>query len=1272
MSLPLPILKLSIQLKCIAILTLFYSASAVSYSQAPGGVSSGLNVWLKADAGVSSTTEGAALTSWNDQSGNGNHATQVLATARPTYSIDRMNGNPVVLTTAARFFNINLSGIDDQNYTIFTVTKRSTGNNFQHIIGVQQAGAYVGLGLGYSGNTLIRFFQYGNSANINCLPYAGANEMPAILAAQFDINAGKKVWQIRDGVELNRTGNTKTHYPMTGQGRIGRGNDNYGFIGQIAEVIVYNRTLSNAEKKQVHTYLAVKYGLSITLSEHLYYNEPSYASDVFGIGKSMSAQGLNQSTSRSSNPDDLLIIRNPSSLDDGDYMIVGNNNGARTFDAYSGSNCAVSELMTRKWKVKLTNNPGTVTVKFDMTGITGFSGDKLLLVVDANGNGIDDDTPLYGTYTAPYFTVDNVTIPNNALLALAHGQNTWYAVASGTTSGAIWSSSPTGLPQVLSSFCPNTSLVVKTGIVITNDWSSFTCNDFTVSLGAIWNASSGTINIQGVMTVDGTFNAQTSTVLMDGLNAQSIRGIGISNIYNLTVNNAAGVSIISGSGGVRARNMINVISGTLNTNGALMLISDIASTGMITSLATGNVSGDVTIERFHNALAGGWVNLACPAQNQTIQDWNDNLITTGFAGSDFPPPYSFNNVHYYNEAAAGPVNTGYVGATNITNPLIPGRGYMVYMNAGMMNLDVKGPIYSGDQSMPVSYTSTGSPAADGWNLLGNPYPCTIDWNSTSWTKTNVSNAVYVWNAKLGQYASYVGGVGTNGGSRYIPSSQSFFVTANGANPSLIVRENCKATAQGTFRSMEESNAVLTLHIENELYSDETSFARNADGTLNFESAFDAYKLRSPMTEVPYMASISQEGEDLSVNAFANINDELTIPLRIEVGVTGNYTISHSGLTAFANGACIVLEDLLMGVVYPLNAYEAIDLNLQAGSNNLRFQLRVGGTSLSNITSAGCPGMENGSANVQINNAVPVNVTWMNDQGDMILQTIGATVSAGITSLAPGSYYAIIENNGSCGTTQTDFVILEDAPLFSNSIVTPASCREEEDGGVALNVMGGTSPYDITWSNGLKAAVLDNVEGGVYTAFVMDAKGCTTSFEFRIPVNSSMTSNFETTTDTYELKNGSVSVDFYNTSENAVDYSWAFGDATLMTSESNPTHLFNKKGVYQVTLMATDDDCVAYSTKSIKIGGPSANSTGLASELIGTLTDNGVQIMFFFDEPRMLQINAYNVLGQQLIETMKGVYERQTITFSDRRYAANALIEVVDLKTGERALLRMGI
>lgn len=1255
----------------ILLLLLLFTAFAGIRAQAPGGVSSGLQIWYKADAGTSTTVNNAALDYWNDSSPNGKTATQATVANKPYFQTNRINGHPAVKTSTTRFMVGDFSGIDNQNYTIFTVSLRQAGGNFNNLVGVQFAGGYNGLSLGYAGTGLIRHIHYGNWSNLACAAYNSGTELPAILSTQFSQSAGKRTWRINDGIMTSGTNGNLTQYAQGSNGRIGRGNDSYGFNGIIAEVIIYNRVLSIEEKRNVHTYLSVKYGLSIPGVEHLYYNEAGYAHDVFGIGRNLAAQGLNQQVSNSVSFDDILELRDATSLDDGDYLICGNNNGANTFSAFGGSECSIQTLLNRQWKAKRINDPGNVTLRFDMSNITGFNPDDLVLVIDEEGNGFDDDEKLSGTYAAPFFTVSGVQLQDQSVFTIATARKHWYAVASGSASGSVWATTPGGTPQVITTICPGTSITINTGVTITNDWPAFSCKDFEVKLGGIWNAGNGTITIKGNVVVLGNFNAQTSTVIMDGTNVQTISGNGFFNTYNLTVNNASGITIDPAAGGIIARNLVNVALGNLQTNGKLTLASDAGSTGMILPLIAGTITGNVTVQRYHNATAQGWVNLACPIQSKTIQDWNDDLVTTGFAGSDYPPPYAFNNVQYYNEPASGAINTGFVGVTNVTNPIVQGRGYFVFMNSGIMNLDVDGQINSGNLSLPVSYTNSGNPSADGWNLVGNPYPCTIDWNSVSWTKTGINNAVYVWNAAIGQYASYVGGIGTNGGSRYIPSSQSFFVVANAPGASLGITENCKSANQGAFKNGDVIQGALTLQLNNGLYQDETTLVLSETGNLSFEPQFDAYKIKSPLTEVPYLASISADGYDLSINTISAGNETIVIPLRIEVGESGSYALSHRGLDGFAKGSCIVLEDLLTGNTYALNENSEIMLSLEAGAAELRYQLRIGATALSQITSSGCPGMENGTASVKIDGNESVDVTWMNGAGEVISYTPSATGHDEVVNLAPGYYEVVLAGNGVCSATSAVFEIPASDPIVSNAVIIPASCDNEKDGAIVLNPIGGVSPYEINWSNGETAAGIDQLERGEYVAFITDSKGCQQEFAFNVGAVSNLKAAFETTNDEFEMMNGSVMVDFYNTGSSADSYAWNFGDNTLSVNEENPSHLFNKKGKYEVTLTVNDEDCVSQFTKSITITNPVEEGSSFSSEVIGTMTDDGVQLMFFFSKERRIQINAYNVLGQQLIQPIVGSYERQTIRFSDRRYAANALIEVVDLDTGERALIRMG-
>ena len=98
----------------------------------------------------------------------------------------------------------------------------------------------------------------------------------------------------------------------------------------------------------------------------------------------------------------------------------------------------------------------------------------------------------------------------------------------------------------------------------------------------------------------------------------------------------------------------------------------------------------------------------------------------------------------------------------------------------------------GNFNFNPSYTNSGDPLNDGFNLIANPYPSTIDWLSSAWTKTNVNNAIYMYQADNTQYASFVGGIGVNGATRHIASSQGFYIQTNGAAHVLNISENAKS------------------------------------------------------------------------------------------------------------------------------------------------------------------------------------------------------------------------------------------------------------------------------------------------------------------------------------------------------------------------------------------------------------------------------------------------------------------------------------------------
>jgi len=1259
------------------LLTTWFAAlmAVASFAQAPGGVSAGLVSWFKADAGIANTTNGAAVPSWLDQSARSVHATQATLSAQPLYHANIINGHPALSTNTLRFLNVDWSIINDTNYTIYAVTRRLAGGTSQ-ILGIQGTGATNSfLSLGYASSTLVRHTQYGNFISMTVEGYNATTEIPTIMACQFNEAIGKGVWRIRDGVRTTASGTNKTHFPYPAgiRGRIGRGGEGYGFNGYIAEVFVYDRVLTNDEKARINTYLSVKYGLSVPAAEHQYALDATHHNDVFGIARDNDF-ALAQSTSESVSLDDILRISSPSDLSNNDYLICGNDNGTVTFGAYAGSNCSIRSVMARDWKFKHINDCGTVELRFDLTGVTGFNSGDLRLVVDLDGDGsYDDETPLTGVYAAPFFTVNGVTLPNNAKVTLCSAKTNYYAVTSGVSSDMIWSSTPDGAAEfALTNTCPSIDLTVNAGVVLQVN-GVLTCRNLTVdgtlNLG---DDQSDNLIVHGDIQMNGNWSSSApGSLSFHGEAAQSVSG-GVISIYNADITNPAGVTLNNTRLDIRY-NLAITDTGVLNTNGKLTLVSNANGTGEIQSLEEGTINGTVNVNRYRPAVSAGWVNLCSSVAGATIAEWNDDIITTGIPGSDNPNyrvnGVLYNSIRWYNELLPGTVQDGYVGVTNVTNALTPGMGFMVYMPVGAATIDYPNyTINSGDYDLPVSYAPTANGTGRGWNMVGNPYPATISWNSGPWVKTNINNEVYVWNPSTQQYESYTEAMGA--GTLLIAPGQSFFVRANAASPVLTVREGCKTKGHGTFRTMETSNEYLTIRVQKDELQDQTIITRMESMTKSFDNNYDAFKMRSPVAEVPYLATLDQEGEDLSINAFNNSGDETILPIRIEAGVSGTYQITVTGLEAFAQGGCVTLEDVFTGASYVLTEEKPVGLELTAGDHTLRYQLRIGAPITAAVTDAGCSLEEGGSAEVNVPANATEAITWYTAQGKFVGATSPENGIASIGGLQAGSYVAKLNHNGACGVTEVAFEVAHLNKLGASAVVMPASCENTDDGGISISMSGGEAPFTIEWNSGDEGSMIESAKAGKYIAIVTDVNGCSGRFEFEVPSVSQLLSKFETSHDKVELVNGQATVEFTNTSRDAQAVTWNFGDGSDEDINENPSHIYLNPGTYEVMLKATHDNCESVSTKTIAVTDES-HAEEFAGDILATLTDQGVKMTFFFDEQKNLQINAYNVLGQQLIEPITGVYDNQTILFSDRRYAANAMIEITDLNTGEKALIRLG-
>jgi hypothetical protein len=212
---------------------------------------SGLRVWLEANIGVTSSNN--YVSTWADQSGNGYNATQTSSSYQPTVIANTLNGLPIIQFTASVDQWLNLANFMSGATAgeVFVVLK-ATSATPSAPRGLWRLGASGGEYPNTDGNV---YECFGSTAQTNVgRPASGVGQF-----SLYNVSAqsGQFVARI-DGVTLfSSATNTVT---FSGSPAVGN-NGTYGFDGQIAEVIIYNRVVTAAERLTVGQYLQGKYNL---------------------------------------------------------------------------------------------------------------------------------------------------------------------------------------------------------------------------------------------------------------------------------------------------------------------------------------------------------------------------------------------------------------------------------------------------------------------------------------------------------------------------------------------------------------------------------------------------------------------------------------------------------------------------------------------------------------------------------------------------------------------------------------------------------------------------------------------------------------------------------------------------------------------------------------------------------------------------------------------------------------------------------------------------
>lgn len=269
-------------------------------------------------------------------------------------------------------------------------------------------------------------------------------------------------------------------------------------------------------------------------------------------------------------------------------------------------------------------------------------------------------------------------------------------------------------------------------------------------------------------------------------------------------------------------------------------------------------------------------------------------------------------------------------------------GYDVYMSKGASIL-MEGQFNSGDFVVNVTNTDGAEVAEhEGWNLVGNPYPSVIDWDAvTGWTKTNINNAIYIWDKELQNFVTYISGVGVNGGSNYIPPMQGFFIkVSNPGNGTLSMSNEVRVSNSDSKLKFGGSEEALNIKLSSADFYDETIVRYTDEATDDYNIGFDAEKKFSTNPDVPQIYSQINE-LPIAINSFGYQNDYIKVPLYISVTIKGVHTISIDGVIEIDPNKSIFLEDMETGDMINMRENNEHSFTTGRVSNFNRFILHVG-------------------------------------------------------------------------------------------------------------------------------------------------------------------------------------------------------------------------------------------------------------------------------------------------------------------------------------------
>jgi hypothetical protein len=469
-----------------------------------------------------------------------------------------------------------------------------------------------------------------------------------------------------------------------------------------------------------------------------------------------------------------------------------------------------------------------------------------------------------------------------------------------------------------------------------------------------------TLTINAVLTQTGFITGGATSNIVIGTNASDAGSLLMTqtsattrSVNNFTLSRATGADAVIIGNPLRVLGTITITDGTLNGNGNLTFVSSSATTSAQLAEVTGsgNTSGNFITQRYIVGRVATtnskwrFLTSTVTTSNGIDDNWQQQIHITGpGTGGTFCPTLTSNSNGFDATSSGNPsfytwdkITQAWVGISNTNaTELEAGKGYRVFVRGDrvvqLCNIMATIPLTPNDVTLSATGTLavgtqnfTCATMASGYELIGNPFQATIDWDAAGVTKTNLAATVFGLKPDgtvNGAYGSWNAGVGTNGMTQYISPGTSIWVQTNvSGNGTLSIAESAKVTSQGGFgyfKTAVPNVFRIKLSMDTLEAIDEVAFVQKDGTSWSYDMSEDARKFGFASNQLAlFIPGSTDKYAICRVPSFDSLNNRVNIDAKTVIG--NNYRFDFSGLSTFTNATGAILTDTYTGTTQDLSA-----------------------------------------------------------------------------------------------------------------------------------------------------------------------------------------------------------------------------------------------------------------------------------------------------------------------------------------------------------------